>query len=80
MESSKMEIDPYVYCHIQQGGSSREFYLHTFDTREEADAGAEECNEASYNVSRVFTVPRALADTDGFAIAVQEAIDHAMDI
>lgn len=36
--------------HIQQGGSSREMYLHLHGTQEEADACRKSCEGGAYNV------------------------------
>ncbi len=69
--------DPNVYCYIQEGGSSRELYFHSFDTQAGAEGGKESAEESgAYSCSPIFTVPRPLADTKGFADSVQVVLDH----
>lgn len=49
----------FIYLVVQQGGSSREFYVHTFDTVAYAEAYREECDGAAYNTSAVHQIPIA---------------------
>lgn len=47
-----------VFLVVQQGGSSREMYLHTFDTLEQADKyRANAWEKGAYRTSEVFEVP-----------------------
>lgn len=45
------------YVVIQQGGTSREWYVHSSDTNEDALAHMESCREAAYNVFGPYELP-----------------------
>lgn len=51
----------YVYVYIQEGGASGEYYLHVFDTCDDAEAGRRSCEEGAYRTTDIVTMP---ADTD----------------
>ena len=70
--------DPNVYAFVQYGGSSHEAYLYTFCTRKQAENHVRSCNRASYLASRIFTVPRWLANQPGFLDCLQKLLDAVM--
>lgn len=49
-----------VYLVVQQGGASREFYLHTFDDLPEAHAYRRSAERASYATSEPIQIPARL--------------------
>lgn len=50
------EAAPF-FAYVQEGGSSVEMYLHTFNSEDEAQCGRVECSEGSYRTSPVVAVP-----------------------
>lgn len=49
-----------IYLVVQQGGSSREFYLHTFDTIKEVDDYRKSCDKAAYRTSAPIKITKAV--------------------
>lgn len=49
-----------LYLVIQQGGSSKELYVHPHNTIKEARADMKSCGKASYNTVGPIEVPQAL--------------------
>jgi hypothetical protein len=49
-----------IFLVIQQGGSSREFYVHAHDTEEDARNHIKSCEEAAYNTAGPIEVPQEL--------------------
>ncbi len=78
--ASKPKTPPPVLVVIQQGGSTQELYVHTFDTVKEVKAYRRSAQRASYRTSPEFEVPRALADTPGFCDALQSAMEAAGEL
>ena len=58
--------------HIQQGGSTREVYLHIHGDKDEADACRKSCEDAAYHVSPDLSTRCKLTP------AVQELIDQLL--
>lgn len=58
-----------IYVNVQEGGSSREFYVHAYNSEKRALEGKKECEEASYRVVGPVEMPaklrRALLSTRG---------------
>jgi uncharacterized membrane protein len=50
-----------LYLVIQQGGSSREMYVHAHGTLTEARKDRKSCEKASYQTTEPILVPAALA-------------------
>lgn len=73
-----MSKDKEVFLVVQQGGASNEFYVHTFDSREEADAYREDAADAAYNTSEPIVVPvgieKYLQTVDDIIAAVTDLI------
>lgn len=51
-----------VFLVVQQGGASNEFYVHTFDTRKEANAYRKSAADASYNTTEPIVVPTGMEE------------------
>lgn len=68
-----------VYCYVQEGGSSTEIYLHTFDTLADAEDGRIECAASAYRTSNIVEVPKKLADQEGFHDTIQEILMASLD-
>lgn len=50
-----------LWASHQQGGSSKEWYLHLYDSQADAEAGIREIKGASYDACGPYKVPEALA-------------------
>lgn len=75
----RADIDPNtVYAVVQEGGSSVEIYLHTFDNRTDAVKGRAECADGAYRTSEVVPVPRALADHPEFDAVVESILQSTL--
>ena len=67
-----------VYCVVQEGGTSDELYLHSFDNVEDAEEHRHDCADSgSYRTSPVFSIPADLADHPDILEAAQ-IIDNAI--
>jgi hypothetical protein len=55
-----------VYAYIQEGGSSVEMYLHTYETLKAAQAGRVDCGQNSYRTSTIIQIDRDLAGHPAF--------------
>ena len=57
------DSEDVVYLVIQEGGSSSELYIHTYDARKDAEAGRSSCEEGgAYRTSKdIIEVPASLA-------------------
>jgi hypothetical protein len=63
---------------VQQGGSTREMYLHTFDTPEQADKFRESAwKKGSYSTSEPLAVPAGIEDYIG---EIQNILSAALDL
>ncbi len=62
---------------LQQGGSSREVYLHTFDTKKQADDYRDECEKASYATSEPVSIP---VDLEQHRDKIDEIIQAALSL
>lgn len=51
-----------VYFIVQEGGSSGELYLHTFNQARAAERHRRDCAEGAYRTSPVGTLPTKVAD------------------
>ena len=71
-----------VFVVVQEGGSTGEAYVCTFDTEKEADAHRESCStEGSYRTTPPIEVDVAIADAPGFCDAVAEIVRaYALDL
>lgn len=56
-----MEANKKLYLVIQQGGSSRELYVHAHGTLTEARKDRKSCEGASYQTTEPIEVPATLA-------------------
>ena len=70
-----------LYLVIQQGGSSREFYVHAHGTLSEARKDKKSCEKASYQTTEPIEVPAALTavllkdkDAEGDFYSVLESV------
>ena len=69
------------YWMIQQGGSSGEYYVKGFDTREESDDHRIECGrEGVYETSPTIEVAPGLIAFPGFTDAMQEIVDSTNEL
>lgn len=62
---------------VQQGGSSGEVYIHSSETREDAEAFRVSCEEGAYQTSEVIEVSAALAAHGEDLYEVLEAVAQA---
>ncbi|MGY0497114.1 hypothetical protein ACWZHB_01260 [Nocardia sp. FBN12] len=47
-----------TFVYIQEGGASNEFYVHAFDTEDEADDGRANCaRDGAYRTTPIFEFP-----------------------
>jgi len=68
--------EPTCFVVIQEGGSSGELYLNTYNTVQDATDFRRSCATAAYRTSEPIEVPVSLADHPAFA-EVAEAIVRA---
>jgi hypothetical protein len=67
-----------VFLVVQQGGSSREMYLHAFDTLEQADKyRADAYENGAYQTSEVFEVPVGI---ETYMEEIQDIIAAAVEM
>jgi hypothetical protein len=69
-----------VWVTIQQGGSTRELYIHEHDTQEDADKFRRSCEKASYSTTPSHPVPKSLADHPAFNEALEEILKKWTDL
>ena len=63
MAKKPIRYDPdSIWIVIQEGGTSREIYLHPFDNAEDAERHAKSCERASYNVLKTEEIGGAPAE------------------
>jgi len=65
------------YLVVQQGGSSSEVYLHTFDTYEQARNYRRSCERAAYNTSKPVRIP---AELEQHLAVVEEIVQQAVSL
>jgi hypothetical protein len=76
------EKQAVVFFVVQEGGSSSELYIQSFNTRASAAKYQRSCwDEASYRTSPVISVPASLADQPGFSEVVEALVraSHELD-
>ena len=71
-----------IFIVVQEGGSSREFYVHAHDTLKESNADRKSCAEASYRTSAPIAVPkvltRILQDFPGAAVEFYDVLEAVL--
>jgi hypothetical protein len=68
-------VDSSVFCLVQEGGSSEELYLHSWDSLQEAEQDREDCaSNGAYRTGEVVEVPGSLADHPMFHGVVEALI------
>lgn len=72
--------NPDVFLYVQEGGSSTEIYLHSFDTEEQAIAGRKSCAEAAYRTSEIIKAPASLVDHPAFMEVVQGLLSASLSV
>lgn len=57
---AKKKAEKMVLLVVQQGGSTKEMYLHTFNEKKDVRNYKRSCDRASYNTSPAISVPVGL--------------------
>lgn len=68
-----------VYALVQQGGSSKEMYLHVHDTRAQAKIDKAACAKASYQTSEIFAIPGEVANEQTYTL-IEAGIEAALSL
>lgn len=67
--------DSSVFCLVQEGGSSEELYLHSWDTLKDAEQDREDCaSDGAYCTGPIVEVPTSLASHPKFYDVVEALI------
>lgn len=62
---------------IQRGGSTKEMYLHTFNTKKEVSAYMRNCTKAAYRTSPGIEIPIGI---EQYSDKINEIVDAAMNL
>lgn len=66
---------------VQEGGSSSELYVHSWGSRDEAEADRVDCaRDGAYRTSPIVEVPARVANRDGFYEAVESLLRVSRDL
>ncbi|WP_321935508.1 hypothetical protein [Paraburkholderia sp. J8-2] len=66
------------YVAVQEGGSSKEIYVHSFATQKAAQKWRRSC--ATYNTSIPVAVPKSLTQHPQFGCFVQDVLKASLDL